>query len=395
MLAIDGGKPVRVKEKFLVFGAPCIGQEEIDEVVDSMKKRWIGTGPKVALFEEEFRKMKGRKHAIAVNSCTAALHLSMLAIGIRPGDEIITTPMTFCATVNAIIHAGGIPVLADCKRDSFNIDPSEVEKKIGPRTKGILVVHFAGRPCDMDEIMDLARRYDLFVVEDCAHAIETSYKGVDAGCFGDVGCFSFYVTKNITTGEGGIIVTDNDKIAERVKMLALHGMSKDAWGRFSDEGYKHYEVIHAGFKYNMMDIQAAIGLHQLKKIEKFRARRKEIWQIYNDSFRDLPVFLPPDPQRNTEHSYHLYTPLIDTERLGKTRDWVLHALTMENIGVGVHYLPVHYHSFYKKTFGLKKGDFPNAEWVGDRTLSLPLSGCLSDRDVEDVIVAFRKVLGRN
>ncbi len=393
MLAIEGGKPVRSKDKFLVFGAPCIGEEEIEEVVDSMKKRWIGTGPKVALFEEKFRALKGRKHAVAVNSCTAALHIAMLAIGIRQGDEVITTPMTFCATVNAIIHAGGVPVLADCNRDTFNIDPDEIEKKITSKTKGILIVHFAGRPCDMDAIMELARRYDLFVIEDCAHAIETSYRGISAGCFGDVGCFSFYVTKNITTGEGGMIITDDDRIAERVKMLALHGMSKDAWKRFSDEGYKHYEVIHAGFKYNMMDMQAAIGLHQLKKMDFFRKRREAIWQAYNESFQDLPVFLPKDLEPETKHSYHLYTPLVDIDALGKSRDWVLNALIAENIGVGVHYIPIHYHSFYRKTFGFKKGDFPNAEWIGDRTLSLPLSGCMTDQDVEDVIVAFRKVLG--
>ncbi len=393
MLAIEGGKPVRPKDRFLVFGAPCIGEEEIAEVVDSMRKRWIGTGPKVALFEERFRALKGRKHAVAVNSCTAALHIAMLAIGIRQGDEVITTPMTFCATVNAIIHAGGIPVLADCDRNTFNIDPDEIEKKITSNTRGILIVHFAGRACNMDAIMELAKRYDLFVIEDCAHAIETSYKGIPAGCFGDVGCFSFYVTKNITTGEGGIIITDDDRIAERVKMLALHGMSKDAWKRFSDEGYKHYEVIHAGFKYNMMDMQAAIGLHQLKKMDIFRKRREYIWRVYNENFQDLPVFLPQDPEPETEHSYHLYTPLIDVDTLGKSRDWVLNALTAENIGVGVHYIPVHYHSFYRKTLGLKKGDFPNAEWIGDRTLSLPLSGCMSDQDVEDVIIAFRKVLG--
>ncbi|HDL90671.1 MAG TPA: DegT/DnrJ/EryC1/StrS family aminotransferase, partial [Thermodesulforhabdus norvegica] len=323
---------------------------------------------------------------------TAALHLAILALGIRQGDEVITTPMTFCATVNAIIHAGGIPVLADCETDTMNISPEEIEKKITRKTKAILVVHFAGRPCDMDAIMELARRYDLYVIEDCAHAIEASYKGIQAGCFGDVGCFSFYVTKNITTGEGGVIITDNDRIAERVKMLALHGMSKDAWLRFSDQGYRHYEVIHAGFKYNMMDLQAAIGLHQLEKLQIFRKRRREIWDYYNDRFADLPVFLPPKPEPETEHAYHLYTPLIDTDRFGKTRDWVLNALTAENVGCGVHYLPIHYHSFYKKNLGLKMGDFPAAEWIGNRTISLPLSGCLTDDEVEDVVKAFRKVL---
>ncbi|SFM94094.1 DegT/DnrJ/EryC1/StrS family aminotransferase [Thermodesulforhabdus norvegica] len=386
-------KPVRRKENFLVFGAPCLGEEEISEVVDSMKKRWIGTGPKVGMFEEEFRLLKGRKHAIAVNSCTAALHLAILALGIRPGDEVITTPMTFCATVNAIIHAGGVPVLADCKKDTMNIDPEEIEKKISARTKALLIVHFAGRPCEMDAIMELAHSYDLHVIEDCAHAIETEYHGRQAGCFGTIGCFSFYVTKNITTGEGGMVITDDDRVAERIKMLALHGMSKDAWRRFSDTGYRHYEVIHAGFKYNMTDMQAAIGLHQLKKLEQFRKRREEIWKFYNEAFKDLPVFLPPDPEPDTVHAYHLYTPLIDVDRLGKSRDWVLDAMTRENIGVGVHYLPIHYHPYYRKALNVKPGDFPAAEWIGDRTISLPLSGCLTDEEVEDVVRAFRKVLG--
>ncbi len=393
MLAIDGGKPVRVKDRFLVFGAPCIEKEEIEEIVDSMKRRWIGTGPKVARFESLFAEYKGVSHAIAVSSCTAALHLAILACGIRPGDEIITTPMTFCATINSIIHAGAVPVLADCDRNTMNIDPSEIEKKISSKTKAIMVVHMAGRPCDMDAIMDIARRYDLIVIEDCAHAIEAEYHEKPTGTFGQVGCFSFYVTKNITTAEGGMVVTNSDYIADRVKITALHGMTKDAWRRFSDEGYRHYEVIHLGFKYNMTDLQASIGLHQLKKIDKYWERRRKIWEIYNNHFYDLPVFIPPNPEPNTRHSYHLYTPLIDIDRFGKSRNWVLNALTHENIGVGVHYVPVHYHPFYRKTFGWKKGDFPNAEWIGERTISLPLSPCLEDEDVHDVILAFRKVMG--
>jgi len=275
-LAIDGGKPVRSKDKFLVFGAPRIKQPEIDEVVDCLKSGWIGTGPKVHQFENLFRKYKGVKHAIAVNSCTAALHLSLLAANIRPGDEVITTPMTFCATINAIIHCGATPVLADCDRRTMNILPEEIEKKITSKTKAILPVHFAGQPCDMEEINELARLYDLLVIEDCAHAIESEYKGKRTGTFGDIGCFSFYVTKNIITGEGGMVITDNDKIAERIKILALHGMSKDAWKRYSDDGYKHYQVIHAGFKYNMMDMQAAIGIHQIKKIEEYHKYRNAV-----------------------------------------------------------------------------------------------------------------------
>ena len=391
-LAIDGGTPVRPKERFLVFGAPLIEEPEIEEVVACMRRGWIGTGPKVGQFEDDFAAFKGSKHAIAVNSCTAALHLSLFAAGIGPGDEVITTPMTFCATINAIIHCGATPVLADCDRKTMNIMPEEIEKKVTGRTKAILPVHFAGRCCDMDAIRDIARTYDLMVIEDCAHAIESEYKGRKSGCFGDIGCFSFYVTKNVITGEGGMIITEDDHIAERVKVLALHGMSKDAWRRFSDEGYKHYQVIHAGYKYNMMDIQASIGIHQLRRVERYWKQRQQVWLRYNDAFQGLPCITPTNAEPNTKHAYHLYTPLLDVETLGKSRDWVLSALTAESIGVGVHYLPVHLHPFYRKTFGWKKGDFPNAEWIGERTLSLPISAALDEADVTDVITAFTRAL---
>jgi len=391
-IALDGGPPVRSKENFLVFGAPLIEEPEIDEVVNCMRRRWIGTGPKVYEFEEDFKKFKGTKHAIALNSCTAALHLSMFAAGIGQGDEVITTPMTFCATVNAIIHCGATPVLADCDRMTMNILPEEIEKKITARTKAILPVHFAGRCCDMDAIMEIARKYDLLVIEDCAHAIESEYHGQKAGTFGDIACFSFYVTKNVITGEGGMVVTDDDRFAERIKVLGLHGMSKDAWKRFSDDGYKHYQVIHAGYKYNMMDIQAAIGIHQLKRVDKYWLHRQNIWEKYNEAFKDLPCVTPTEPEPDTRHAYHLYTPLIDIDRLGKARDWVLNALTAENIGVGVHYLPAHLHPYYRKMFGWKEGDFPNAEWIGKQTLSLPLSAALNEIDVDDVIISLKKVL---
>ena len=390
-IALEGGTPVRAKENFLVFGAPLIEEPEIEEVVGCMRRGWIGTGPKVHEFEEDFKAFKGSNHAIALNSCTAALHLSMFAAGIGPGDEVITTPMTFCATINAIIHCGATPILADCNRYTMNILPEEIEKKVTAKTKAVLPVHFAGRCCDMDSIMGIARKYDLLVIEDCAHAIESEYQGQKAGRFGDIGCFSFYVTKNIITGEGGMVITDDDRFAGRIKVLGLHGMSKDAWKRFSDEGYKHYQVIQAGYKYNMMDIQAAIGIHQLKRVDKYWKHRQSIWKKYNKAFKNLPCIIPEEPEPDTKHAYHLYTPLIDTDKISKSRDWVLDALTAENIGVGVHYLPVHLHPFYRKTFGWKEGDFPNAEWIGERTLSLPLSAALNKKDAEDVIQAFQKI----
>jgi len=391
--AIAGGPPVRNPENFLVFGAPKICDEEIAAVVACLKSGWIGTGPRAHEFEKDFAAYKGKQHAIAVHSCTAALHLSMLATGVGPGDEVITTPMTFCATVNAIIHCGATPVLADCDGETMNISPALIEEKITARTKAILPVHFAGRCCDMDPILDLAKSYDLMIIEDCAHAIESEYRGRRAGTDGDMGCFSFYVTKNMTTGEGGMVVTDDERTANRLKMLALHGMSKDAWRRFSDAGYRHYQVVYGGFKYNMMDLQAALGIYQLRRIEENWRRREEIWNAYNAAFADLPCFLPAPPAPNTRHAYHLYTPLIDTDRLGRSRDWVLEAMGKENIGVGVHYLPIHTHPFYRKTYGWKEGMFPQAEWIGARTLSLPLSPALTGEDVADVIAAFRKVLG--
>jgi dTDP-4-amino-4,6-dideoxygalactose transaminase len=316
----------------------------------------------------------------------------MLASGIGPGDEVITTSMTFCATVNAIIHSGATPVLVDCDKASMNISPGLIEEKITSRTKAILVVHFAGRCCDMDPIRRIAKSYNLMIIEDCAHAIESEYHGVKSGGFGDVGCFSFYVTKNITTGEGGMIVTDDERIASKVKVLGLHGMSKDAWKRFSDEGYRHYEVIFAGFKYNMTDLTAALGIRQLRNIERYWERRREIWNRYTAAFDGLPCALPAGPEADTRHAYHLYTPLIDVDRLGKTRDWVLNALIAENIGTGVHYIPIHRHPYYRKTYGWREGQFPNAEWIGSRTISLPLAPGLSDRDVDDVVAAFTKVL---
>ncbi|HBG30125.1 MAG TPA: UDP-4-amino-4,6-dideoxy-N-acetyl-beta-L-altrosamine transaminase, partial [Gammaproteobacteria bacterium] len=245
-----------MRERFLTFGAPLIGEAEIDEVVDSLRSGWLGTGPKVARFERDFAAYKGVEQAVAVNSCTAALHLSLLAAGLAPGDEVITTPLTFCATVNAILHAGATPVLADVDPVTFNLDPAAVAARITPRTRAVLPVHFAGRPCDMGALMALAEHHDLRVIEDCAHAIESRYDGRPVGTIGDFGCFSFYVTKNVVTGEGGMILTRRTEDAARLKTLALHGMSHDAWRRFSDSGYRHYQVVECGFKYNMMDLQA-------------------------------------------------------------------------------------------------------------------------------------------
>ena len=385
-------KKARSKDEFLVFGSPAIEEAEIQEVVASMTKGWLGTGPKVAKFESDFAAYKGAKHAIAVNSCTAALHLSLLGARLQPGDEVITTPLTFCATVNAILHAGATPVLADIDPISMNIDPQQITARITPRTRAILPVHFAGRPCEMDQIGLIAQDHDLIVIEDCAHAIETEYKGQKAGTFGNFGCFSFYVTKNIVTGEGGMILAQAEKDAARLKTLALHGMSKDAWKRFGDEGFKHYQVVECGFKYNMMDLQAAIGIHQLKRIEAYWWKRQEIWHRYTEAFADLPILLPAEPDLNTRHAYHLYTIQIIEAEAGISRDAFLDAMTAQCIGVGVHYLSLPEHPYYQETLNWRSEEYPNAMKVGRQTVSLPLSAKLTDQDVEDVIEAVRKIL---
>ena len=378
-----------MRERFLTFGAPLIGEAEIAEVVDSLRSGWLGTGPKVARFERDFAAYKGADQAVAVNSCTAALHLSLLAAGLGPGDEVITTPLTFCATVNAILHAGATPVLADVDPITFNLDPAAVAARITPRTRAILPVHFAGRPCNMGALVALAEQHDLRVIEDCAHAIESTYEGQAIGTFGDFGCFSFYVTKNVVTGEGGMILARRAEDAARLKTLALHGMSHDAWKRFSDSGYRHYQVVECGFKYNMMDLQAAIGLHQLARVEASWQRRRAIWARYQDAFADLPVTRPAESDPHSRHAHHLYTLLVDEARCGRTRDDFLEHMTAQRIGVGVHYLSLSEHPYYQDRLGWRPADTPNAMRIGRQTVSLPLSPALTDADVADVIAAVR------
>ena len=383
-------KPVR--DSYLVFGSPQLLEAEIDEVVAALRSGWIGTGPRVARFESAFADYTGANHAAAVSSCTAALHLAMIAVGLGQGDEVIVPSLTFAATANAVIHAGGRPVLADVDRQTMCLDPDDVARRLTPRTRAIVPVHFAGRACDMDALLKLAERHGLRVIEDCAHAIETLYHGRHAGTFGDLGAFSFYVTKNVVTGEGGMVTTANAAWAARIKTLALHGMSADAWKRFSDEGFKQYEVIEPGYKYNMTDLQAAIGLHQLERVETNLVRRQEIWARYDREFAGLPVFLPGAEAEATRHARHLYTLLLDTDRLRVGRDEIQLALHRQRIGTGVHYRALHLHQYYQQAFGYSRGDLPNSEFISDRTLSLPLSPKLTDADVNDVILCVRCTL---
>ncbi len=381
-----------IRDSFLAFGTPLIGEEEIQEVEDCLRSGWLSTGPKVAEFEESLREYTNSQFAIALNSCTAGLHLSLLAAGIGKRDEVITTPMTFCATVNTIIHVGAKPVLVDIERDTQLIDTQRIEEAITPQTKGIVPVHLYGRPCKMDAITEIAEKYNLVVIEDAAHALESKYQNQKIGSISDFTCFSFYATKNICTGEGGLVTTDNPEFAKKIRICRLHGLSRDAWKRYSNSGYEHYQVLYPGFKYNMMDIQAAIGIHQLKHIDDWLERRNEIWNFYDQSFADLPVDLPAPDEDSAIHARHLYTLLIDEEQCGISRDSFLEKMRQYNIGAGVHYIGIHLHPYYAQEFGFSRDDFPNASWVSDCTVSLPLSPKLEDRDVEDVISAVKKAI---
>jgi dTDP-4-amino-4,6-dideoxygalactose transaminase len=300
--------------------------------------------------------------------------------------------MTFCATANSIVHTGATPVFVDCERDSMNIDPKAIEAAITPRTKAIVPVHFAGRPCDMDAIGAIAKKHNLLVIEDAAHAIETTYKGKKVGSISDLTCFSFYVTKNITTGEGGMVTTNNPELAKKIQTYGLHGMSADAWSRFSDKGYKHYAVVFPGFKYNLTDLAASIGVVQMQSIDPWLRRRNEIWAQYDEAFADLPVVRPAPQEPDTTHARHLYTLMI-TDDAKVTRDEFMGEMHKRKIGTGVHYRALHVHPYYADRFGYVPEQFPNAYWIGERTVSIPLTQKLTDREVERVIAAVRGILG--
>jgi dTDP-4-amino-4,6-dideoxygalactose transaminase len=373
----------------VAFSPPAIGTSEIDEVVATLQSGWLTTGPRVADFEREFGAYVGARHAVAVNSCTAALHLSFLVSGIGAGDEVVTTPLTFCATANAIIHAGATPVFADIDRETMNLDPSAVRQAVTPRTRGIVPVHFAGRPAPVTAFRRLCDAAGALLIEDAAHCVEGVSDGRKIGTTGDLTCFSFYTTKNITTGEGGMVTTDSAEWASRLRTLSRHGLSQDAWRREADDVSGGYDVVAAGFKYNMSDIQAALGRRQLARIEALQTRRQAIWAYYDEALADLPIVRPAPSPDTDRHARHLYTVLIDETRCGQTRDQVQSTLRARGIVTAVHYQALHLHRFYARRFGLRRGMFPNAELVSDRTLSLPLSAALSDEDVDRVVVELR------
>lgn len=394
-LAIEGGRPVR--PDFLVFGRPHIGEEEIAEVVDTLRSGWIGFGPKSIRFEEQFAAYAHSKHALSVNSATAALHLALLGAGIGEGDEVITTPLTFCATANVITHVGARPVFVDVEEETQNIDPRRIEAAITRRTRAILPVHMTGQPCDMDAILDIAESHGLDVIGDAAHATEAWHRGRKVGAISRFTAFSFYATKNLTTGEGGMLTTNDTAAWERMKALRLHGLDKDAWKRYAPGGFMPYQTLEPGFKYNMTDLQASLGLHQLARLEENLVVRKRIWTAYDAAFADLDEVITPQPTdtAHTRHARHLYTLRIVPERLGIDRNQFVAALAAENIGSGVHFVPVHLHQWYRERFGHARGDFPVAEAIGDTTLSLPLSPAMEMQDVTDTITAVRRIVERH
>ncbi len=361
-----------MRDEFLVFGKPVVEDDEIAEVVASLRSGWIGTGPKVRRFERMLEEYLGVAHVRCVSSCTAALILGMRILGVGPGDEVIVPAMTFVASANAIEHTGARPVLVDSEPSTGLLDLDAVERAITARTKAIMPVHLAGRPVDMDRLNAIRDRYGLVVIEDAAHAIGTEWKGRRIGGHGNLAAYSFYVTKNITTVEGGALATDDPEIADAVERLALHGLSLGAWKRYSDAGFKHYEVEEPGFKYNMTDLQAALGIHQLPRLDDWIDRREELWERYDFLLDDLPLSLPATPAQATRHARHLYQVLLDPEA-PLSRDELLDYLVSRRIGTGVHYRGVHLHPYYRERYHLQPHDLPIATDISERTISLPLS----------------------
>ena len=382
-----------MRDTFLPFSTPTIEDAEINEVVDSLRSGWITTGPKVKRFEEAFKAYVGAPYAVPLTSATAGLHLTLLALRITDGDEIITTPMTFASTVSMIILCGGTPVLADIEPGTLNIDVNEVRKKITPRTKAVIPVHFAGQSCDMDPLFALAKVHGLTVIEDAAHAVGTEYKGQKIGSLDSISIFSFHPNKNITTGEGGMVCTADENLAEEISLMKFHGMSREAWKRFAASGTPNYDILLPGFKYNMMDIQAAIGIHQLPKLDGFIDKRKEIAEFYNREFADvielaLPVYAPYDQR----HAWHLYTPLVRVEQLAIDRDHFMEELKKHNIGSGLHYKAIHHHAWYREHMNMADSELPNASYASERILSMPLFPKMTMKDAVDVVAAVKEVI---
>jgi dTDP-4-amino-4,6-dideoxygalactose transaminase len=389
-LAINGGQPAR--KDFLFLTKPWIGQEERDEVLDTLNGMWLSRGPKVTQFEDEFKAYVGTKHAVAVSSCTAALHCSVVCAGVKAGDEVITSPITFPATTNAVIYERATPVLVDVDRRTFNIDPNRIEAAITPRTKAIIPVHMAGQPCEMDAIWDIARRHNLKVIEDAAHAAGSIYGDKHAGNLGDAGCFSFYASKNLVTGDGGMLTTNDDEFAEFARVISLHGMSTSAWKRYSKEGTPNWDLVYPGFKYNMTDIEASLGIHQIRKVEKITELRMKWGALYDELLADIPEIITPYRAPGRRHNCHLYIVTLDIDRLSVSRDEFMRILKAENVQSSIHFVSVHKQPYYAQTYGFTDAQYPNAAWLSDRILSLPIYPQMTEQDVHDAATAVRKVV---
>ena len=380
-----------MRESLLPFHTPSVGEEEIQAVTDVLRSGWLTTGPKVKEFEGAFGAYTGASQVVALNSGTAALHLALAAIDLKPGDEVILPTATFTASAEVVIYLGGVPILVDSRRDTLNLDDQMLEERITPRTRAIMPVHLAGQPCEMASILDVAGQYKLRVIEDAAHALPASYDGQMIGTIGDVTAFSFYATKTITTGEGGMATTGDQELSDRMRMLSLHGISKDAWKRYMAEGSWYYEVVATGFKYNMTDVAAALGIQQLKKASAFWQKRMEISGMYRKAFESFWALQLPTVQPNVQHAWHLYIILLNLETLTIDRSRFIEEMKERNIGSSVHFIPLHLHPFYRETFGYRKGDFPNAEWMYERCISLPIYPGMTDQDVSDVCGAVMEI----
>lgn len=380
-----------MRESFLPYNQPDVGEEEIEAVAQAIRSRWLTRGPLSQKFEDELSEFVGGRPVVALASCTAGLHLALLASGIGPGDEVITTPLTFAASVNVIDHVGATPVLADIDPETGNVDPNAIEARISPRTRAIIPVHYAGHAVDMREINRIRDQYGLVVIEDAAHAIAGQYQGQRIGTMDNMTAFSFYATKNLTTGEGGALVVPDSELAQKVRVLSLHGMSHNAWNRYGQKGSWRYDVVAPGYKYNMTDLEAAMGRVQLKKLEGMQFRRTQLAERISRGLVGLPVTIPR-PRPEVKHAWHLYPLRLQIERLSGDRDDVIEDLKGLNIGTSVHFIPIHYHSYFQKRYGWTKGDFPRAEEFYAREISLPLYPSMSDQDADDVVEALSNIL---
>jgi dTDP-4-amino-4,6-dideoxygalactose transaminase len=383
---------VNEHEDFLPYNLPDISEAEIDAVVETLRSGWLAPGPRVKAFEADFAAYTGAKHAVALDSATAGMHLALLAAGIGPGDEVITTPTTFSATVNVIIHAGATPVLADIRIDDYCIDPEAIRRAITPRTRAIMPVHHGGSACRMDDIMAIAREHGLRVIEDAAHGLGTLIGGRSIGGWGDATVFSFYPTKNVTSARGGMLTTDDDAIADRCRLLALHGMSNDAWDRYTERGSWAYRVLAAGYNYTMTDLQAALGHAQFLRLGEFQRQRANLARRYHERLCALPELVLPVEREGTTHAWHLYVVRLRPEMRTISRDEFIVAMKERGIGTSVHFIPIHHHPYYRETFGWAPGDFPVADKAFETMVSLPLYTRMTEHEVDRVATAVEEII---